>query len=446
MGTTSFATRPHRTVLALSVPVLLSLIAEPLKCLVDTAFVKELGLAEAAALGVGTAVLPAILWIFNFLAIGTQTEVARARGANKTTRGSAVCRLAILLSAGSGLLVALAIWPLAPQLAALMQADDRTLDCAVIYLRISVLGAPAMLATATAFGAFRGVQDVRTPLQIAVASNVLNVILDVILIPGAGPIPALGIAGAAWATVASQWAAVVWALVAVGRRLGRGGPVRLADARLLLVVGRDMLVRTGLLLLFMVLVSRAAQGIGDAAGAAHNAIRQVWLFTALALDAFAATAQVLVGHALGANDRRLARRAAGVALGWGLGTGALIGLGMAALGSWVAAELVPEGAHTVFFSAWLISALAQPLNAASFVTDGIHWGASDWRFLRNAMIAATGCGVVGLALADAAGTDLPALWWITLVWIAIRAGFGVARVWPGLGAAPLVEPAGSARR
>ena len=63
-------------------------------------------------------------------------------------------------------------------------------------------------------------------------------------------------------------------------------------------------------MLFIVLATRTATRIGADAGAAHQAIRQVWLLTALVLDAYAATAQSLVAYFLGANHVQLARRVA----------------------------------------------------------------------------------------------------------------------------------------
>ncbi|KPJ76279.1 MAG: MATE family efflux transporter, partial [Deltaproteobacteria bacterium SG8_13] len=69
---------PHATLVSLSIPVLFSLVAEPLTGLVDTAFVARLGAVSLAALGVGAVVLAGVFWIFNFLGIATQTHVAQA--------------------------------------------------------------------------------------------------------------------------------------------------------------------------------------------------------------------------------------------------------------------------------------------------------------------------------------------------------------------------------
>ena len=100
-----------------------------------------------------------------------------------------------------------------------MSTDAGIRRGAVVYLQIRLLSAPAVLLTVAAFGALRGLQDMRTPLWIAVATNALNVALDPLLIFGLGPLPALGIAGAAWATVIAQWLGAAAAVRAV--RSGR---------------------------------------------------------------------------------------------------------------------------------------------------------------------------------------------------------------------------------
>ncbi|MGD8894593.1 MAG: MATE family efflux transporter, partial [Acidobacteriota bacterium] len=101
-----FLTRPHRTLLALSAPVMVSLAAEPLTALVDTAFVARLGPAPLAALGVATTLLSSVLWVFNFLSIGTQTELARSHGAGREQEGRRVASLALVLGALLGVTLA----------------------------------------------------------------------------------------------------------------------------------------------------------------------------------------------------------------------------------------------------------------------------------------------------------------------------------------------------
>jgi MATE family multidrug resistance protein len=434
----AFVHRPHRTLLALSFPVLVSLIAEPLTGLADAAFIARLGTVPLAGLGIGTAALSGIFWAFNFLGIGTQTEVAHADGTGARARGRDASGLAMALGASIGCGLA-AIGFLGLEVAMDFMSDDVEIrSAAAIYLEIRLLGGPAILISMAAFGALRGLQDMRTPLAIALAQNALNIALDAVLIFGLDPIPAFGIAGAAWASVVSQWLGALWAVDAVRRRLGLPDRIHWRSARNLLRVGRDLFFRTGSLILFIILATRAATLLGADEGAAHHVIRQFWILSALLLDAFGAAAQSLIGFFLGAGQLRYARRAAAVACLWGAGAGIALMIAMLAASGSVAAAFLPVEVHAMFSAAWIAYALAQPANALAFVTDGIHWGTSDYRFLRNAMILSTAAGLIALYWIDPAGSNaLTLIWIITAGWIAIRTVFGMARIWPGFGSSPL---------
>lgn len=433
-----FVTRPNRTLLGLAVPVFFSLIAEPLTGLVDTAFVARLGAAPLAALGVGTAALSSIFWIFNFLAIGTQTNVAQALGQDNEARATRVTSLALLLSVAAGLLLIILGWLLATPVAALLGAQGVMQEQAAQYMRVRLFGAPGMLALLTAFGALRGLQDMRSPLWIAFAINALNITLDALIILGPGPFPAWGIAGAAGASALAQTLGAIWAVAIVLRTMGWSAELRLGEARQLLQIGGDLFVRTGLLTLFLLLATRVATQAGAESGAAHQAIRQFWTFTALGLDALAITAQSLVGYFTGGGWRAEARRVALYSCAWGLALGILLGAGMWLGRQPIAALLVPPAAAAVFFAPWLIASLVQPVNSLAFVTDGIHWGTGDFAYLRNAVLAATLAGGLGLWLVDPASPQaLLWVWAATVVWILIRAALGVLRIWPGIGGAPL---------
>ncbi len=435
-----FVKKPHRTLLALAVPVLFSLIAEPLTGLIDTAFVARLGAESLAALGVGTAALSSVFWIFNFLGIGTQTEVAQAIGQQKRERATQFAGLALSLSAVLGVVMILVGWLAASWLATMLGATAVVHRAAVEYMQIRLFGAPAVLALLTAFGALRGMQDMRTPLWIAVSINVLNIALDALLIVGFGAIPALGIAGAAWASVIAQWLGAIWAVAAVVGHLGWSRQLPVGEIGRLLKVGGDLFIRTGLLTLFLLLTTRAATQSGAVAGAAHQAIRQVWIFTALGLDALAITAQSLVGFFMGTKWIAQARRVAQVACVWAVGLGAVLGLGMWLGQGVVITFLVPVTAVSIFSFPWLMAAIVQPINALAFVTDGIHWGTADFRYLRNGMFLATLIGAIGIWFID---TNSPQaliwIWTVTAVWIIIRAVIGVIRIWPGVGDSPLSE-------
>ncbi len=432
-----FIHAPHRTVLALSLPVLLSLIAEPLTGLIDTAFIAQLGSVSLAALGVGTAALSSVFWIFNFLGIGTQTEVAQALGKNNAPRAVRLTWLALVLSLAFGLLLMVVGWLVAEMAAGALGAEGAVQVAAVRYMQIRLFGAPAVLVLLTAFGALRGMQDMRTPLWVAVGINIVNIALDWPLIFGYGSVPALGVTGAAAASAVAQWLGAIWAVTAVIRRLGWARELRWREAGRLLQIGGDLFVRTGLLTLFLLFTTRVATRIGADSGAAHQAIRQVWTFTALGLDALAVTAQSLVGYFMGGNEVAYARRVAVVTCGWSLVLGVLLGVGMWLTQDWVQGILVPETAVALFQTPWLLAALAQPVNALAFTTDGIHWGTGDYRYLRNGMFLATLVGAGGLLFVNEAAPDaLVWVWIISLAWISVRALFGVLRVWPGIGHSP----------
>ncbi|MEZ4641532.1 MAG: MATE family efflux transporter [Chloroflexota bacterium] len=432
-----FIHKPHRTVLALSVPVFLSLVAEPLTGLIDTAFVARLGAVALAALGVGTIALSSVFWIFNFLAIGTQTEVAQASGSSAEERAARINGLALAMSGLFGLLVIVVGWPAAPWAATALGATGDIHTQALLYMRIRLFGAPAIIASLTAFGALRGLQDMRTPLWIAVTVNALNILLDWLFITGVGPFPAWGIGGAAVASVFAQWIGGIWAVTAVLRQFGWPSKLRLHEAGRLLQIGGDLFLRTGSLTLFLLLATRVATRIGAESGAAHQAIRQVWTFTALGLDALAVTGQSLVGYFMGSAQVAQARRVAWVSCIWGVLMGVLLGAVMVLGQSWVIRGLVPETAVAVFVPAWLVAAVVQPINALAFVTDGLHWGTGDYRYLRNVVFLATLTGGIGLWLVEE--TAVNALTWVWVAsgaWISVRALFGVLRIWPGIGQSP----------
>ena len=309
METTShpFIKHPHRTLIGLSLPVLFSLTAEPITALVDTAFISSLGVVSLAALGVGTTALSSLFWMFNFLGVGTQTEIAQAFGRGETKGVKKNLSSALLLALLFGVLLIILIGPGASWLAGLLGASGPVQSQAASYMKIRVFGAPAVLLTLVSFGALRGQQDMKSPLWVALGVNILNLILDWLMIFGRGPFPVMGVTGSALASTISQWLGAGASILLAAGKFGLTRQITLRETSRLLTVGGDMFVRTGLLNLFLAYTTRTANNLGADAGAAHQVIRQMWVFTALALDAFAAAVQSLVGYFIGQGSVSLAK-------------------------------------------------------------------------------------------------------------------------------------------
>jgi Na+-driven multidrug efflux pump len=91
-----------RTILALGLPALGALAADPLYSLVDTAFVGNLGTEELGAVAVGTAAFTASFWLFSFLAYGVTPRVARFVGANDDRNAARIGVQALLMAVAIG--------------------------------------------------------------------------------------------------------------------------------------------------------------------------------------------------------------------------------------------------------------------------------------------------------------------------------------------------------
>ncbi|CCO24200.1 MATE family efflux transporter [Maridesulfovibrio hydrothermalis] len=434
-----FELNPNKTLLTLAVPVLFSMIAEPLTGLVDTAFVARLGPEALASLGIGTMVFSSVFWVFGFLGIGTQTEVAQSLGKGDLDRASSLCWLAVAISVVLGLVLGFGVLPLLGQIAGWMGGSGEVSKLAVDYMSYRLLGAPAMLVVLSCFGSLRGYQDMRSPLWIAVGMNLINVVLDWVLVFGVGPFPEMGVAGAALASAVSQWIGAVWAVLIVRKHYGFNTGFSLADARRLFSIGGDMFVRTGCVCLFLLLCTRFATKAGADSGAAHQAIRQFFVFLALFLDAFAISGHSLVGYFVGRADRINGRKVAALVCKWSFATGIVLTVAMYLGQQPVAWMLVPPEAAMEFAPAWLAVTFLQPINALSFATDGIHLGTGDFRYLRNAMLIAVSSSTVVLFAVDYFQPQNMLLWiWIVAgLWTSLRALLGVIRIWPGIGDGPL---------
>jgi MATE family multidrug resistance protein len=395
------------------------LAADPLVSLVDTAFVGRLGTSSLAALGIDAAIFGLAFFAFNFLAYGVTPLVAKALGEGESDRAARVVANGLVAAVTLGLLVSGVLLVAAEPILDLMGASDQVADEAVGYLRIRALAAPAVLIITLGHGAFRGHQDTRTPFYVTLGFNLINLVLDPLLIFGAG----WGLNGAATATLVAQSVGAVWFLVLIRRRLGlRRTRVVPAELFGLLRVGRDVVIRTVALLITFTVATRVAAGIGDAEVAAHQVAMQLLIFLALVIDGLAIAAQSLIARFLGELRRveawNISIRV--LELGGVVGTAFLFGLllSRSVIPGWFTNE--PE-VRAAIESIWLILAVMQPLAALVYVWDGIAMGAAQFGFLAAAMVAAGLVAIGVMTTAVPAGWGLAGVWWGIVVLNIVRA-------------------------
>jgi putative MATE family efflux protein len=373
-----------RTILALAIPALGSLAADPLYSLADTAFVGHLGTRELGAVAVGSAAFTGSFWIFSFLAFGVTPRVARALGAEDKRLASSIGVQALILAVALGSLVTILGVIFAGPVVGILGAKDDVRSLAEPYLRIRVFSAAPLLLSLVGHGWLRGQQDTRTPMFIAVSGAVAHIGLDYLFIYPFG----WGVQGAAWATLVAQSAIAAVFLFVLRRRME--GEVWMPDAvvmRMVLSIGGDLVIRSGALVGALTFATAVAARMGIVVLGSWQVAMQIYTFLALTVDSVAIAAQAMIGRSLGAARQDEAAETARRLMLWGIGLGVLLGIAVFTFRRPVAG-IFTNDPRVIVASAGLIGwvALIQPLSAAAFTLDGILIGASDTRVLAGSMV------------------------------------------------------------
>ncbi|MEM6640409.1 MAG: MATE family efflux transporter [Pseudomonadota bacterium] len=416
----------HRRILAIAGPMIASNITVPLLGIVDTAVVGHLDSPHyLAAVAVGATLFSFVFYSFNFLRMGTTGVAAQAAGHSDTdgVRG-VLLQSAVIALCIAALMLALQAWILDLGLA-LIKPDAAVAASTAAYFSIRIWAAPAALLNFALMGWFIGLQKARAPLAVMLVVNVTNIGLDLLFVLGFE----MDVRGVALASLCAEYSGLVFALWLAHRSLAAWPStaswrdlLQADRLRRLVSVNQHLLVRSLSLMFSFALFTALGARQGSLILAANAVLLTFQNLTSYALDGFANAAEALIGHAVGAKDKRGLDRAWRRTLAWSAGIGVVIALIYAVGGVWLIERMtdLPEVRRTaVVYLPWLV---LLPLTSTwCFFYDGVFVGATMARQMRNTMLIATFLCFVPLAFGLLSPLQNHGLWLALNIFMLARA-------------------------
>ena len=405
-----------RKILSLALPALISLSIDPLMTIADTAFVGRHSTDpyQLAGLGSSASLLVFCFYVFNFLATATAPLVANRRAggeeAGAVRVGGQALTLAILL--GTCLTIGLLVYKV-PLLKIMgtgvtgPQADYYAQQ----FLSVRALASPAVLICSASNGILRGYLDTATPTLILVASNLINLALDVVLVTNLN----MGPLGAGIATTVAEWIAALAFLGVLAGQLPSANTSSTKEGmsivptfelpewneiKPLVVASSSVFLRSIVLQIAMssaaamaarstsIMDGMGVSGAASSSVAAHQIALQLWLLCSFLCDALATASQALVADGIGRGDSYVVKSVSKTVFQWGLA----LGLSLSSM-LWIGTEsgfLVDfftgdEGTKMELGKLLAIVIFAQPLNSFVFAADGVLQGAEEFLYQAKSM-------------------------------------------------------------
>jgi putative MATE family efflux protein len=353
----------------------------------DFAMVGSLGPDALAAVGLGGQVYWLIQSLGMLVPTGLVAVLSRAIGARDHALADASLRQGILLSAVIGLISTLVFLPFTEYSIELYGVGGAVVTQGSAYVYWLLWGT-LPLSVSLVFGtALRAAGDAKTPLYIGIASNLINLVLNWILIYGNLGAPRLGVAGAAIASSLSMVVQLIlfWGLWQRGKLILAAGQGSFRPdyslIRRLGVIGYPAALEGALFQVGLLGFQRIMSIYGVAAIAAYNVGAQILSLSFLPGIGFATAASTLVGQHLGDRSPKSAARSARRAIAGAVASMTAMGIAIA-LGAEPLARVFTDDLEVVRLTVHfiLILALVQPLMAIEFSVGGALRGAGDTMF------------------------------------------------------------------
>ena len=426
-GITEGPLRP--AIFALAWPAVGTTLFQVLFNVTDTFWVgRTLGPAALAGVSVASYAVWIMTSIGELVGVGLTAVAARRHGERNPAAAARAAGTALWMALGLGLLVAASGIALLGPLFGVMQASAEVSQYGREFLTVQLVGAALVYGYFVVAAAFRSSGDTRTPFYLLGTAVLVNLVLDPIMILGLGPMPALGVYGAALATVFTRGLGFAVGLAILIRRRAIRNGFEWGIARTIARIGLPMTLTGVLFSLIYIWLARVTAAFGTPALAALGIGHRVEGISYMTCVGFALAAETMVGQNLGAGRPDRARRA-----GWttvriaGVPTIAFAILFLLVPGR-LAAVFTDDPATVAAAASYLrVVAVAQIAIAFEQVFEGALGGAG-YTIWPMVWVVALSAIRIPLAPWAAAQWGLTAIWWV-LTLTAVGRAVALTALW-----------------
>lgn len=429
------STSINRDILRLAIPNIISNITVPLLSMVDMAIVGHLSLdVYIGAVATSALIFNFLYWSFSFLRMGTSGFTAQAYGAKDKTEIATLLLRSLLIALFAGVfIIALrkGIFDLAFRL---IDANSDVVKYASEYFYIYIWAAPAVLGMYAFSGWFVGMQDARTPMFIAIITNVVNIVLSLLFVYGLD----MNLKGIALASTIAQISGFVIAF-AIWYFKYKEIRFYIDWSRLknfsayipFFLVNTDIFLRTILLISVTAFFTSVSAGMGNTILAANALLMQLFTLFSYMMDGFAYAAEALTGRFVGAKEMYRLQRLVRSLFMWGFGLVLLFTLMYGLFTDQILGILTNQVDIIAVCREYQVWALLIPIAGFSaFLWDGIFIGATASRQMRNSMFIAAGSFfIIYYSFESMLGNN--ALWLAFVIYLSMR-GFIQAFMYRGI--------------
>ena len=299
----------------MSWPMVLGIAATMSVPLADAYFLGQIGTEELAAISYTAPVVLTLMSLAIGLGSGAASVVSRAIGEGDEVRVKRVSTDSVLLALVVISALAVAGWLATRSLFTALGASGRTLDLVVSYMEVWFVGLPPLAILMVASNLLRANGDAKSVSLIMIGAALINLGLDPVLIFGLGPVPELGVAGAAWATLISRVLAIAiaaWLIVVRDRLVTLDLPDRAALLSSWREVGRIAVpssIGNAVNPLGITVVTALLAGYGDALVAGFGTATRIESFVAIPMLAMSSAIGPIAGQNFGRGEHARVRAA-----------------------------------------------------------------------------------------------------------------------------------------